>query len=145
MKITKLEEAIRLAVNYHAGQKDKSGEPYILHPLRLMLQMKTEEEMIIAVLHDIVEDSEINLQDIEEMFGSKIRDAVDAVTRRKDESYNDLLERVTMNKKAIKIKMKDLEDNINILRLKEVKEKDLQRVKKYHAAWNKLHKSLLST
>lgn len=80
----KLKKAIDIAVECHSGQKDRAGEPYIQHPLRMMMKMKTTEEKITAVLHDVVEDSKMSLAELKkEGFSERILKAVDALTKRK--------------------------------------------------------------
>jgi len=84
-----LTRALVLAAQHHAGQKDKGGNPYILHPLRIMLRASTEEERITALLHDIVEDTPLTLDDIKrEGFDDKIVEAIDCLTRRQGETYD---------------------------------------------------------
>lgn len=109
----RLTAAIQIATKAHAGQTDKAGEDYILHPLRVMYGMETEDEMIVAVLHDTVEDTTVLVSDIEEAFGSEIAQAVDAISKRKGESNASYLERVAMNPLALKVKLRDLQDNMS--------------------------------
>lgn len=114
------------------GAKGQAGEPYIQHPLRMMMKMKTTEEKIIAVLHDVVEDSEITINDLRnEGFSEKILKAVDALTKRKGESYKKSLERVKKNPLAVKVKIADFEDNMDIRRLKRITENDRKRLNRY--------------
>ena len=140
-----LERAIEIALIKHKGQIDKAGQPYILHPIRLMLKMQTEEEMIIAVLHDAVEDSDLTFDDLRnEGFTKNIIEALDCVTIRKNvnESYDQFISRILQNKLAIKVKIADLEDNMNILRLKQITEKDVYRLKKYYKYYKILKEKL---
>ncbi len=131
-----LERAIRIAVEAHQSKLDKAGAPYILHPLRVMLQMDTTAERIVAVLHDVVEDSGWSLGDLErEGFPSRIVQAVGFLTRRDGETYDDFIRRLAQNPLARKIKLADLEDNMDIRRLPQITEKDLERLAKYHQAW----------
>lgn len=128
-----LERAIQIAAFAHRGQKDKAGNPYILHPLRIMLKMDTLERMMIAVLHDVIEDSHWTLGNLrDEGFSPTVIKGVDALTRRRGERYQSYIERVKRHPLVIPIKLGDLEDNMNMLRLKEVNQKDLERMKKYH-------------
>ena len=130
-----LERAIEIAVTEHKGQIDKASQPYILHAIRLMLKMQTEEEMIVSVLHDAIEDSDLTFDDLrKEGFTENILEALDCLTIRKNEneSYEHFISRILENKLAIKVKIADLEDNMNILRLKKITEKDVARLKKYH-------------
>ena len=90
-----LEEAISLAVKAHQGQKDKAGASYILHPLRLMTRMETDTERIVAVLHDVIEDSAYSLEELShEGYPQEIIDALDDLTRRKNEPYDAFIARV---------------------------------------------------
>lgn len=134
-----LATAIQVALTAHAGQQDKAGQPYILHPLRLMLRMSTPEDMIVAVLHDVVEDSQITRADLERMgFAEPILDALDALTHREEQSYEDYIAAIKQVPLARRVKLADLEDNSNILRLSEVTQASLERLQKYHTAWQTL-------
>ncbi|MCW5888103.1 MAG: phosphohydrolase [Anaerolineales bacterium] len=134
-----LATAIQVALTAHAGQQDKAGQPYILHPLRLMLRMSTPEEMIVAVLHDVVEDSQTTRADLERMgFAEPILDALDALTHREEQSYEDYIAAIKQVPLARRVKLADLEDNSNILRLSEVTQASLERLQKYHTAWQTL-------
>jgi len=135
-----LERAIVIAAEAHTGQIDRIGAPYILHPLRLMMKMDSTAGMIVAVLHDVVEDNvEWTLQRLQhEGFDQEIIDGVDAMTRRKDETYPHYIHRVVQNELAKAVKMLDLEDNINIRRFPEPTEEDKRRIMKYESALNTL-------
>lgn len=134
-----LERAIMIAVQAHEGQRDKAGVPYILHPFRLMVQMSSEVAMIAAVLHDVVEDTDWTLARLRtEGFSEEVVRAVDALTRREGESYEEFVRRVGENPVARRVKLADLEDNMDVRRLSRLDEKDLERLKKYHQAWLKL-------
>ncbi|RXZ77995.1 GTP pyrophosphokinase [Paenibacillaceae bacterium] len=134
--MSQLTKAITLATGMHDGQYDKGGNPYILHPLRLMLKCETEEERIVALLHDIVEDTEITLEYLQSLnlFSNKVVDAIDCLTRRKSEKYDEFIYRVKTNELATKIKILDIEDNMDVSRLIEFTVKDKERMKKYGAA-----------
>lgn len=135
----KLSEAIMLATEAHAGQFDKGGQPYILHPLRVMLACKTEDERIAAVLHDVVEDCGVPLHTIRQGFGLAVEAAVDALTRRPDETYAAFIDRCSGNETASRVKLADLGDNMDLTRLiREPSAKDLSRMQRYYDAWNKL-------
>jgi len=136
--MTLLEKAIHIALKAHSGQKDKAGCEYILHPLRVMLQMKTQEEKIIAILHDAVEDSDYTIQALkDEGFGEEILNSVELLTRdKKGEAYEDVIRRIKTNPIATKIKIADLEDNMDIKRIENIKEKDLERLRRYRWAWH---------
>ena len=128
-----LDAALLLAVQAHSGQKDKAGKPYILHPLRLMLKCDTDDERIVAVLHDVVEDSDVTVQHLEGIgFSSSIIDAINCLTKSDGEPYEGFIQRVSANILATKIKIKDIRDNLDVSRLESLTESDLQRIKKYH-------------
>jgi (p)ppGpp synthase/HD superfamily hydrolase len=134
-----LERAIALAALAHEGQKDKTGEPYILHPLRMMMRLNRLEAKIVAALHDVVEDTEWTMEGLAtEGFSSEILDALDRVTKREGEDYMDFVQRAAGDAIAREVKLADLEDNMNILRLSEIRDKDLERMRKYHQAWQML-------
>jgi len=134
-----IEDAIAIAALAHKGQTDKAGAPYILHPFRLMMKMKSETAMIVAVLHDVVEDTEWTLDKLRERgFSEEILAAIDCVTNRTGESYEEFIERVQTNPIAREVKIADLEDNMNIRRISEIRPKDLERLEKYHRSWNVL-------
>lgn len=126
-----LEKAIILATNKHAGQVDKGGNIYIEHPLRLMTKMDTIEEKIVAVLHDIVEDTDCSLDDLrKEGFPENIVTAVDCLTRKKDETYKEFILRIRENPLAKKVKLRDIFDNMDLSRIPNPTEKDYERIEK---------------
>ena len=134
-----LDRAIELAKQHHEGQTDKAGNPYIEHPLRVMNQVESEEEKIVAVLHDIVEDTDISLDDLRnEGFSEEVVSAVECLTKQDGENYDSYIERISFNPLAVKIKLADLEDNRDLTRLPEVTDKDLERLEKYDKALEKL-------
>jgi (p)ppGpp synthase/HD superfamily hydrolase len=134
-----LERAIALAVEAHRGQSDKYGKPYILHPLTLMMKMEGETAMMAAVLHDVVEDTTLTLDDlIKEGFPADVVEAVDSLSKRESESYEGYIDRLSANTLAVKVKRADLEDNMRVTRMKDVTDKDLARLAKYLRAWQKL-------
>ena len=134
-----LDDAVSIAAQAHRGQKDKTGAPYLLHPLRMMLRMKSEAEMIAAVLHDVVEDSDWTLEQLRDRgFSEDVLQAVDCLTHRNGEPYEEFITRAQLNPIARRVKIADLEDNMNIRRIGEVTEKDLERVARYHRAWRVL-------
>ncbi|HEY0735347.1 MAG TPA: HD domain-containing protein [Herpetosiphonaceae bacterium] len=130
-----LGRAIAIAAQAHQEQRDKAGAPYILHPLRMMAQMRGEDERIVAVLHDLIEDTEWTLDQLRaEGFSDDVLEAIDCLTRRDDESYEAFIERASHNELARKVKLADLEDNMDLRRIAEVTDKDLERLHKYHRA-----------
>jgi (p)ppGpp synthase/HD superfamily hydrolase len=135
-----LDKAIKIAVAAHEGQVDKSGRPYILHPLQLMMQMGTEEEMVTAVLHDVVEDSDMTLADLAAAgFSEVVVTAVGLLTHDKSrQSYEEYVTAVKANPLARRVKLADLTHNMDARRLENIDEKALQRLQKYHRAWKLL-------
>lgn len=134
-----LEDAISIAAQAHKGQKDKSGSLYLLHPLRMMMQMKSETAMMVAILHDVVEDTDWTFEKLRERgFSEEVLTALDCVTNRTGESYDEFIERAMTNQIAREVKIADLEDNMNIRRIGEIKPKDLEKMEKYHKSWKKL-------
>ena len=131
-----IEAAIAIAAEAHKGQVDKAGRPYILHPLRVMEQMRSDDEKIVAVLHDVVEDSAWTLSALQNAgFPSHIVSALDALTKRDGENYQDFIERVNCSPLAKAVKMADLRDNMNIARLPlPLTSKDHERLAKYARA-----------
>jgi (p)ppGpp synthase/HD superfamily hydrolase len=133
--MSSIEAAITLACKAHQGQIDKGGSPYILHPLRLMLRMSRAAELMAAVMHDVVEDGDVSLQDLRSLsFPESVVSAVDCLTRRKGEDYEGFLKRLAVNPLARRVKMEDLKDNMNLTRLSDVTDKDLKRQEKHKKA-----------
>jgi (p)ppGpp synthase/HD superfamily hydrolase len=131
-----LGKAIAIAAQAHQDQYDKAGTPYILHPLRLMLRMSSETEMMAAILHDVVEDTEWTLAKLRQAgFAEEIVQAVECLTHRGHETYDEFIARVSTNVIASKVKLADLEDNMDMRRLCTLTEKDTERLHKYHRAW----------
>ncbi len=131
--------AIHIALDAHKGAVDKGGAPYILHPLRLMLQMETTAEQIVAVLHDVVEDSHWSIEKLrQEQFEDDILNAIDCLTKRPAESYDKFIDRLKSNPIAKVVKIADLKDNMDISRIPTLTKKDLERVEKYNKALTSL-------
>jgi GTP diphosphokinase / guanosine-3',5'-bis(diphosphate) 3'-diphosphatase len=133
------EKAILIALNAHKDQVDKGGNPYILHPLRVMLAMDTLEAKIVALLHDVVEDSTTTIHNLkEDGFPESIQKAVSILTKKESQSYQDYILLVHQNPLATKIKLADLKDNMDESRLKEITDADKLRIKKYETAYELL-------
>lgn len=131
-----LDKAIAIAAKAHQGQTDRVGAPYILHPIRVMMRMETEIEMTAAVLHDVVEDTDWTLDELRQAgFPDAVVDAVDGLTRRDGEPYTAYVKRASADPIARKIKLADLEDNMDLRRAVALTEDDLQRMKRYHRHW----------
>ena len=127
-----LQKAIEIAVKAHSDQKRKNGDPYILHPIRVLLKMETEEEKIIAILHDVVEDTVITEKDlIAAGFSDKVICMLQVLTHAKEESYDKYIDRILYYPTARKVKMADLQDNMNLDELPEITDYDIRRTQKY--------------
>lgn len=138
-KMSDLDKAILVATKAHAGQLDRGGQPYILHPLRVMFKFQAKDEMIAAVLHDVVEDSSFTLEDLKEYgFSEVVINAVASLTRNKGENYEDFILRLSANDLARKIKIEDIRDNMDLTRLDKITDKDLVRIEEYHRALKRL-------
>lgn len=134
-----LDTALAIAVEAHRGQVDKAGQPYILHPLRVMARVTTAEERLVAVLHDVVEDSPTTLDDLRAAgFDEAVVRAVDFLTRREDETYEAFIERVDGDALARRVKLADLEDNMTLTRLRELDERAVERLGRYMRAYRRL-------
>ena len=130
-----LERAIEIAARVHAGQVDKGGAPYILHPLRVMLRVAPGAQQIVAVLHDVVEDSEVTFEDLErEGFSAEVISGLRAVTKVEGESYEDFVARAALDPVGKAVKLADLMENSDLSRIPEPSQKDMERVEKYGRA-----------
>ncbi len=130
-----LAKEIDIATKAHEGQVDKGGNPYILHPLRVMAKQQYVEAQIVAVLHDVLEDTAVTDEDLLSMgFGETIVDAVISMTKKKHESYREFILRCKQNPIARIVKIADIEDNCNISRIDNPTEKDYRRLEKYQKA-----------
>jgi len=128
-------QALKLCFEAHRDQIDKSGMPYVFHPFHLAEQMDTEESTIVALLHDIVEDTNYTLQDLKALgFPSNVIDALALMTHDPKVPYMEYVKGISANPLATKVKLADLQHNSDLSRLDSVDEKALSRVKKYAAA-----------
>lgn len=130
LKLTRaLDEAIILATRSHSKQKDLGGMPYILHPLRVMSNCHDIKEKIVGVLHDVIEDTDVTLDDLRDMgFSEEIIDAVDAISRRLDEKYSDYINRLSKNPIAVNVKIEDIKDNLDLTRLNKAKKNAVDKM-----------------
>ncbi len=135
MEVNELDKAIAIACKAHEGQVDKAGQPYILHPLRLMLKFINQNERITAVLHDVVEDSDVSLKDLKaEGFSEDILEAINCLSKKTGENYDDFILRISKNDLASAVKIEDIKDNLDVTRIDNLSDEDLTRIKKYHRA-----------
>jgi guanosine-3',5'-bis(diphosphate) 3'-pyrophosphohydrolase len=127
-----LEKAIEIAARAHTGQVDKAGQPYILHPIQVMLRVQGEDARIAAVLHDVVEDSEVTIDDLRvEGFSSVVLEAVAALTKQKGETRIEAAFRASENEIARIVKLADNAENMDLSRIPNPTEKDHRRMKEY--------------
>ena len=137
--------AIAFASECHKDQLDKGGKPYILHPLRMMMRLRTNDEelMAIAVLHDVVEDCGVTYDQLKQLgMTDRVIEGVKLLTKTDDISYEQFIESMTGSKDAMLVKREDLRDNSDITRLKGITEKDVARMQKYMRAFKFLDESL---
>lgn len=130
-----LGKVLVLATNSHAGQFDRGGNPYILHPMKVMHYLKSNDEELqcMALLHDVIEDTKTTWKDLEEIGCTpRIIAAVKALTKMPGQSYDEYKEVVFANADAMKVKMADLRHNTDIRRLKGITQKDIDRLAKYN-------------
>ncbi len=130
-----LGKVLVLATNAHAGQFDRGGKPYILHPLKVMHYLKTDDEELqcIALLHDVVEDTDTSWKDLEALgCTERVLNAVRALTKLPGQTYDEYKEVVFANEDAMRVKLCDLRHNTDIRRLKGVTQKDIERMAKYN-------------
>ena len=137
-----LERAIQIAVEAHAGVKDKGGKAYILHPISVMMRCETDEEKIVAILHDVVEDTDWTFEALrEEGFADTIIEALKTVTKQsEDEDYDEFIQRSLKNNIGRKVKIADLRENLDVTRIGELTDKDIKRINKYKRALSVLTK-----
>jgi hypothetical protein len=125
-ELTRYEKALLFAVKAHDGQYDKAGEPYILHPLQVSFAVEGDDAKILALLHDVVEDTSITLDDVEkENFGFRMRHALDCLTRREGETYKNFIARVMTNSLAVRVKIADMKHNLSRINNLPPKEQDI--------------------
>ena len=140
MKQSQSEKAYEIAKRAHLGQVDKAGEDYIKHPQKVASFVKSDEEKAVAYLHDVIEDTELTLEDLHEYeFSKEVIEAVDIITKKKGEDYQSYLNSVKKNKLARAVKLADLRHNSDLTRLTKVTEKDIERKEKYQKAINFLN------
>lgn len=133
-----LGKAIALAAKAHEDQTDRGGHAYILHPLRMMMRLRTSDEelMTITVLHDVIEDTDLMIGMLSSLgYSDRVVAGVDALTRKDGESYDHFIKRCAANPDAKLVKREDLRDNSDITRLKGLRQKDFERLEKYSRAF----------
>ncbi len=137
-------KAHQLAIAAHSGQVDKGGSPYINHPVAVAEALETEEEQIVALLHDVVEDTPITLEELlGRGFSRSVVEAVDCLTKREGEAREAYLARIKQNPLATVVKLADLRHNSDLSRIPFPTEKDFARVRKYQKEMEFLEKEFL--
>ena len=135
MKQSQSEKAYEIAKKAHLGQIDKAGEDYIKHPEKVASFVNSDEEKAVAYLHDVIEDTELTLEDLREYgFSEEVLEAVDVITKKKGQDYQTYLNSVKENKLARVVKLADLRHNSDLTRLINITEKDIERKEKYQKA-----------
>ena len=130
------DKALQIAMRAHAGQKDKAGRDYVMHPIRVAERCGDMRAKIVALLHDTIEDTYITADYLRAQgFGEEIVKAVLSVTNREGESYEEFVRRAGENEIGKMVKQADLEDNMDVRRYKELTDNDVERLRKYLRAW----------
>ena len=143
MYINEYEWAYNIASKAHKGQKDKGGEDYFKHPLAVSNKLSGEKDKIVALLHDVIEDTDVTVNDLREHgFSYVVVFAVQVITKKADEDYEEYLNRVKQNPIALRVKIADMEHNSDISRIKNPTEKDLKRLEKYRIRLKELRETL---
>jgi (p)ppGpp synthase/HD superfamily hydrolase len=139
--MSNLQRALEIAVESHKDQKQKDGTPYALHPIRLSMSLQSEEQRIVALLHDVVEDTDWTFDDLlAEGFSENVIEALRLLTHTDGSPYEDYIERLASNPLARLVKKADLSDNMDFKRIPEPTERDFARLQKYHRAWSVLNR-----
>ena len=132
-----INKAIDLAYDAHHGQKDKAGRPYFTHPFMVAMKMDTEAEICAALLHDVAEDTDITIDELRKIFPPEVTNAVDVLTHRNGESYDDYIRRIKSNPVARKVKLADIAHNMDETRIsgdEELRAGYEKRIEKYRRA-----------
>ncbi|MBS1570141.1 MAG: hypothetical protein JST45_12000 [Bacteroidetes bacterium] len=136
-----LESAIRLAAKVHKGQKDRAQKPYILHVMRVMMRGTDLEEQLLGALHDVLERSELTVAELAEKgFPPRVLKALEHISRKEGEDYETYIDRVALDGLALRVKLHDLSDKMDIRLLKELGLADIKRYNRQLAAYHKLRK-----
>jgi len=141
-----LDKMLVIVTNAHSGQFDRGGAPYILHPLKVMHYLKSEDEelMCMALGHDVIEDTKVTYKDLRDAgISERVIAGIRALTKVPGETYDEYKERVFASKDAMRVKMADLRHNTDIRRLKGVTEKDIARMAKYHLFYTEIEARLI--
>lgn len=131
-----LKMAVRIAEDAHCGQFDKAGNPYIGHPMRVMNNVHSIEEKIVAILHDVMEDTDVTSDDLRQAgIPDSLISELNVLIRSPNMDYDKYIERISHFSIASAVKLADLKDNMDITRLNEITEKDIERLRIYHRSY----------
>lgn len=135
-------KALKISFNAHKNQVDKSGMPYVFHPFHLAEQMDDEYSVCVALLHDVIEDTDITVEDLKaEGFPKEVINAIELMTHSDSVPYLDYVKIIKNNSIARKVKLADLKHNSDLSRLDNIDDKALERVEKYKKAIEILQES----
>ena len=140
-----VEKMLIIMVNAHAGQFDKGGAPYALHPLKVMHYTKSQDEEIqcIALGHDVIEDTNVTYKDLRDAgISERVISGIAALTKQRGETLDEYKEKVFANRDAMIVKSADLRHNSDIRRLKGVTDKDVERIAKYMKFFSEIQSNL---
>lgn len=141
MELHLLETAIRIAAKVHRGQVDRFGKPYILHVMRVMMRGHDLEEQILGALHDVLERSELTVDDLlKKGFSPRVLKALQHITRVPQETYEQYIDRVMEDNLAIRVKLHDLADKMDLLHVDQLDPADLKRYNKQLTAYHRMKK-----
>ncbi|MBL7940959.1 MAG: phosphohydrolase [Flavobacteriales bacterium] len=136
-----LETAIRMAAKVHRGQVDRFGKPYVLHVMRVMMSGEDFEEQVLGALHDVLERSTLTVDDIlKKGFSPRVVKALKHITRVPEETYEQYIDRVVQDNLAIRVKLHDLADKMDLLHVEQLDPADLKRYNKQLAAYHRMKK-----
>lgn len=141
-----LSKALNLMVNSHHGQFDRGGNPYALHPIAVMniVNSNDEELQCICLLHDVIEDTDVTYKDLRELgFTNRVISAIDILTKKPGQTYEEYVDGVFTNVDAMKVKKGDLTHNSDFSRLKGIRDKDIERMGKYQVFYYKIQQKLI--
>lgn len=133
-KMLNLIRGFIVASSAHRGQKDKGGKPYIFHPLRVAKGVESKEGKTVAILHDVIEDSDYTMADLQ-FLNDDQKIALDLLTHIENMDYFEYIDRIKTDPLATEIKLSDLNDNMNLSRIKDITDADLERLEKYKKAY----------
>mgnify|MGYP001829380021 CR=1 FL=1 len=130
--------SFRIAAQAHRGQVDKGGRPYLLHPLAVARQVSGTESKILALLHDVPEDTDVSLEQLAPLLPPRLLKSLKLLTRQPGQPYSEYIEQLAQDPMAAQVKLADLTHNMDLRRIPHPTEKDFQRLEKYQKAYTYL-------